>query len=149
MIFGKNKKQALLNAIDDSRAVVDDFRLRASKVGVESYRTMEYRVFHKLEEEQMIPLLDEHLNKLFSGEVDSANADMLDAILFDTAREGLVDINNQHCAHTDTLRRLIIRRKADREDLRRIRDDRVDELNSMKADYEITCKMLARDYKEV
>ena len=47
------------------------------------------------------------------------------------------------------LRRLIIRHKADREDLRRIRDDRVEEYESMKADYERTCKMLAREYEEV
>lgn len=47
------------------------------------------------------------------------------------------------------LRRLIIRRKADREDLRRIRDDRVDEYEAMKVDYERTCKMLDREYEEV
>lgn len=145
-MFGKKKSQALFNAVDDSRTIVHDFRLRTP---FESYRTVEYRLYHKLEETEMMPRLEDHLNKLFAGDVDSANSDMLDAILFGAAREGLADLGKQHYDHSDMLRRLIIRRKADCEDLRRIRDDRVEEYESMKADYERTCKMLDREYKEV
>ena len=65
------------------------------------------------------------------------------------AREALPNLGKQHYDHLDMLRRLIIRRKADREDLRRIRDDRVDEYEAMKVDYERTCKMLDREYEEV
>ena len=148
-MFGRKKNQALFNAVDDSRAVVHDFRLRATQAGFESYRTVEYRLYHKLDEDEMIPRLEEHLNKLFAGEVDDGNGDMLDAILFGAAREALPDLGRQHYDHSDMLRRLIIRRKADREDLRRIRDDRVEEYESMKADYERTCKMLDREYEEV
>ena len=149
-MFGKKKSQALFNAVDDSRTVVHDFQLRSSSpTGFESYRTVEYRLYHKLAEDVMIPRLEEHLNKLFAGSVDDANGDMLDAILFGAAREALPDLGRQHYDHLDMLRRLIIRRKADREDLRRIRDDRVEEYESMKADYERTCKMLDREYEEV
>lgn len=148
-MFGKKKSQALFNAVDDSRIVVHDFRLRATQVGFESYRTTEYRLYHKLEEDEMMPRLEEHLNKLFAGSVDDANGDMIDAIIFGAAREALPDLGRQHYDHSDMLRRLIIRRKADREDLSRIRDDRVEECEAMKADYERTCKMLAKEYEEV
>lgn len=149
-MFGKNKSQALFNAVDDSRVVVHDFRLRSSSPnGVESYRTVEYRLYHKLKEDEMMPRLEEHLNKLFAGSVDDANGDMIDAIIFGAAREALPDLGRQRYDHSDMLRRLIIRRKADREDIRRIRDDRVEECEAMKADYERTCKMLAKECEEV
>ena len=148
-MFGKKKSPALFNAVDDSRIVVHDFRLRGTQVGFESYRTVEYRLYRKLEEAYMMPKLEEHLNRLFAGDIDDANGDMMDAILFSAAREALPDLGKQHCDHLDMLRRLIIRRKADREDLRRIRDDRVDEYEAMKVDYERTCKMLDREYEEV
>jgi len=86
----------------------------------------------------MIPRLEEHLSRLFAGEVDDGNGDMLDAILFGAAREALPDLGRQHYDHSDMLRRLIIRRKADRDDLCRIRDDRVAEYEAMKIDYERT-----------
>ena len=147
-MFGKKKNQALFNVVDDSKVVVYDFRLRSTHVGFESYRTVEYKLYPKLEEAEMMPKLEEHLSKLFAGDVDDANGDMLDAILFGAAREALPDLDKQHYNHLDMLRRLIIRRKADREDLRRIRDNRVEECESMKADYERTCKMLDREYEE-
>ena len=148
-MFGKKKNQALFNVVDDSKVVVHDFRLRSTHVGFESYRTVEYKLYPKLEEAEMMPKLEEHLSKLFAGDVDDANGDMLDAILFGAAREALPDLGKQHYDHWDMLRRLIIRRKADREDLRRIRDDRVEEYETMKVDYERTCKMLGREYEEV
>lgn len=148
-MFGKKKEQALFNAVDDSRAVVYDFRLRSTATGYESYRTVEYRLYHKLEESEMIPKIDDHLAKLFAGDVDDANGDMLDAILFGAAREARPDLGRQHYDHEDMLRRLIIRRMADREDLRRIKEQREIERDAMTADYEKTCRMLAHDCKEV
>lgn len=139
----------MFNAVDDSRTVVHDFRLRATQAGFESYRTVEYRLYHKLEEDEIMPRLEEHLSKLFAGEVDDGNGDMLDAILFGTAREALPDLGRQHYDHSDTLRRLIIRRKADREDIRRIKEEREAECEAMRIDYEKTCKMLDREYEEV
>ena len=148
-MFKKKKKQVLFNAVDDSRVIVHDFRLRSTIVGVESYRTIEYRLYHKLEEDEMMPRLEEHLSKLLSGEVDDGNGDMLDAILFGAAREALPDLERQHYDHLDLLRRLIIRRKADREDIRRLKEEREDECKELKIDYEKTCKMLDREYEEV
>lgn len=145
-MFGKKKSQALFNAVDDSRTIVHDFRLRAP---FESYRTVEYRLYPKLAEDVMIPRLEEHLNKLFAGSVDEANGDMLIDTIFGAAREALPDLGKQYYDHSDMLRRLINRRKTDPEDLRNIRDGRVAEYEAMKIDYERTCKMLAREYEEV
>lgn len=41
-MFDKKKQKALFNAVDDSRLVVNDFRLRSTVIGFESYRTVEY-----------------------------------------------------------------------------------------------------------
>lgn len=148
-MFGKKNQRALVNAVDDSRSVVNDFHLRSStEYGFESYRTVEYRLFHKLEESEMLPLLDEHLAKLFSGEVDDANGDMLDNYLFGAAREAVPDLERQHYDHVDMLRRLVIRRVADREDIRRIREDRTKERDAMQLDYDKLCQALAK-YEEV
>lgn len=61
-MFGKKKQQSLFNSIDDSRVTVYDFCLRSSvDYGYESYRPVEYQLYHKLKEEEMIPRLDNHL----------------------------------------------------------------------------------------
>ena len=146
---GKEKQLPLFSAADDSRTIVHDFRLRSTQIGFESYRTVDYRLYHKLKEEEMLPRLDEHLGKLFAGEVDDGNGDMLDSLLFGAAREALPDLDYQHCNHADMLRRLIIRRQADREDLFRIREERAAECEEMQADYERTCRMLKNDRGEV
>ena len=135
-MFEKKKSQALLNAVDDSRTVVHDFRLRSSSpTGFESYRTVPYRQFHKLEEEEMLPRIEEHLAKLFAGEVDSANGDMIDAVIIGAYREALSDLYRQHYNHMDTLHRLIIRRHI---------EDREAELEAIRADLEKTCRMLGK-----
>ncbi len=146
-MFGKKskkKQQALFNSVDDSRSVVNDFKLRSTVTGCESYRTVEYRLYHKLEESEMLPLLDDCLAKLFAGEVDDGNADMLDSLIFGAAREALPDLGRQHCDHIDILRRLTIRRIADRDDIRKIRDQRQKEYDAMRIDYDSICHALEK-----
>ncbi len=143
-MFWKKKQQALFSAVDDSRSIVNDFRLRSSVIGFESYRTVEYRLYHKLEESEMLPLIDEHLSKLFAGEVDDGNGDMLDSIIFGAAREALPDLGHQHYDHIDMIRRLTISRIADRDDIRRIIDERQKERDAMQSDYNSICQALAK-----
>jgi hypothetical protein len=147
-MFGKRKKQALYNVVDDSRSIVNDFRLRTSEIGFESYRTVEYRLYHKLREEEMLPILDDHLTKLFSGEVDDGNANMLDAIIFGAAREAQPDLGRQRYDHIDMLRRLTVSRIADREDIRRIKAEREKERDAIQDDYERICCALKK-FEEV
>jgi hypothetical protein len=139
-MFGK-KKQTLFNGVNDSMTITNDFCLRTSISGFESYRTCEYRLFFKLTESEMIPKLDEHLDKLFSGDLDDGNADVLDGLIFSVSREAAADLDRQHSYHLDTIRRLICRRVADREDVRQIRETREAELQSLKAEYEKLCQM--------
>lgn len=139
-MFGKRKKDHLINSMDDTRQVVNDFRLR---LPYENYRTKEYESYHKLKDEEMLPRIDEHLEKLFSGEVDDGNGDMLDSILFAPAREAKPDLEKQHVDHGDMLRRLITRRKGDIADIERITVELKDELASIQAEYEQTCNRVA------
>lgn len=143
-MFNKKKSQTLYNLVDDSRTIVYDFMLRTTPIGYESYRTAEYTLYHKLDEAEMLPKIDAHLEKLFAGDVDDANGDMLDEIIFGAAREALPYLSKQHIDHNDTIRRFIVRRTSDYEDIRRIRDDRVKERNMMQDDYDKICKALEK-----
>ena len=140
-MFNKKKQQSLYNSVDDSRSNVYDFMLRFP---YESYRTTEYALYHKLDETEMLPRIDDHLEKLFVGNVDDANGDMLDEIIFGAAREALPYLSKQHIDHNDTIRRFIVRRTADRDDIRRIRDERVVERDTMQTDYDKICKALEK-----
>ncbi len=143
-MFGKKKQQALFNSADDSRSEAY-FCLRSSHgYGDEAFRTVEYRLYSKLEEGEMIPRLDEHLNKLFAGEVDDANGDMLDAIIFGAAREALPDLSRQHYDHMDMLRRFIVKRQADRGDIQRIKEDRERERDNIQGEYDNICHLLSK-----
>ena len=89
-MFGRKKQeQGLFNTMDDSRVMVHDFTRRYL---YESYRSVDYRVFHKLCEEEMKPKLDQHLEALIAGEVDDANGDMLDNIIFGPYRESVPEL---------------------------------------------------------
>lgn len=143
-MFNKKKQQSLYNSVDDSRTTVYDFTLRSTQTGFESYRTTEYVLYHKLDENEMLPKIDDHLEKLFAGNVDDANGDMLDELVFGSAREALPYLSKQHIDHSDTIRRFIVRRTADRDDIRRIRDERVKERDTMQADYDKISKALEK-----
>lgn len=116
-MFGKRKNSppTLFNTVDDSRALVNDFRLRSSTV-YESYRTVDYKLYHRLEENEMYSELEGHLERLFAGEIDDGNGDVLDNIIFGAAREALPDLERQHLDHGDTLRRFDVRHQADHHD---------------------------------
>lgn len=143
-MFNKKKQQSLYNSVDDSKSTVYDFTLRSTPVGFESYRTTEYTLYRNLDEEEMLPKIDDHLEKLFAGSVDDANGDMLDEIIFGAAREALPYLSKQHIDHNDTIRRFIVRRTADRDDIRRIRDERVKERDTMQTEYDKICKALEK-----
>lgn len=143
-MFNKKRQQSLYNSMDDSSSTVYDFTLRSTPIGFESYRPTEYVLYHKLDEAEMLPRIDDHLEKLFNGEVDDANGDMLDEILMGAAREALPYLSKQYIDHGDTIRRFIVRRTADRDDICRIRDERVKERDTMQIEYEKICMALKR-----
>lgn len=144
-MFGKQKDRHLINSMDDTRRVVHDFRLR---MPYENYRTKDYELYHKLLDEEMLSRIDQHLEKLFSGEVDDGNGDMLDGILFSPAREAKPDLVKQHVDHEDMIRRLIVRRKSDIADFEAIAEDLKKELSVLQAEYDQTSEKLAALEKE-
>lgn len=148
-MFRRKKKQiTLINNMDDSRTIVYDFRRRLTEF--ESYRPAEYRLTPALEEDYVKPLLDEHLSKLFAGSIDDANGDVLDRIIFAGAREGKPDLSRQRLEHKDMLARLVARYKSDYHDLSNLRELRKEELDELRADYDETNRMVAKDMgKEV
>lgn len=140
-MFGKKKKkEALINSVDDTRTVVYDFKRR---IPYESYRAMEYRPFPDLEEEVMIPKLDVYLNKLFAGAIDDGNGDVLDNLIFKTAREAGAYLKTQNIDHRDMNNRFTARAKADQEDFTRIYEQVSQETRKLENELEITSHKLA------
>lgn len=144
-MFGRKKqKKALFHDVDDSRITVYDFRLRSTMLAFECYRALEYTIYKELEESVMIPKIDAHLSKLFSGIVDDANGNMVDSQILSVARKAVPDLNRQRYNHDDTLQRLIIRHNTDIEDIKRILQDREKERESIKEDYDKVCMMIEK-----
>ena len=71
-MFGRKKKHAQFNTMDDSRVTVYDFKRRIQCL-FESYRSTDYRLYPGLSEEEMKPKIDRHLEALFAGDVDDGN----------------------------------------------------------------------------
>ena len=141
-MFGKNKNATGVGTVEDIRYPAFDFCLRSSKDGFVEYRPIDYRLSPLLQEEEMLPILDDHLKALFSGSVDEGNADMLDTLVLDAALKALPDLNEQRANHGDTIRRMDTRHKADREDFAQIKAQCEEELAVMQADYDRICQML-------
>lgn len=147
-MFRKKKKHTLINNLDDTRETAYDFRRRLTVF--ESYRPSEYRMTPKLEEDVVMPMLETHLEKLFAGEIDDANGDVLDRLIFAGAREGKPYLALQHYEHKDLIARLVARWKSDYKDLKNLREFRGQELEELLADHKATCKLLEKDiHKEV
>ena len=138
-MFGRKKNTG---AEEVKKREVHDFILRSTELSFESYRTVDYRLYPQLSAEYMMPIIDAHLDKLLSGEVDDANGDMLDRLLFVPARIALPDLISQHVDHSDVLRRFIVRRNADRKDLKEILSQRQAELDDLNNEYENVCRKI-------
>ena len=78
-----------------------------------------------------------------AGEVDDANGDMLDNIIFSPYRESVPFLNIQRLNHKDMNRRLVARRISDRGDFANIRESRRKELDLLEHEYEHVCSMIA------
>lgn len=145
-MFGKKKQpHSLLNSVDDSKTIINSFCLRSSnEYGIESLRTVDYRRYHKLEETEMIPILEERFEKMAAGDVDDANGDMLNDIIFSAAFEAFADLKLQQSDHKDMIRRFIVCRKADREDILRVMQEREKEYDMLQNDFCKIDEMLSR-----
>lgn len=128
----KRKRKPIFEAVDDSKTVVYDYRQRHPW---SSYRAVDYELYHKLDEKEMLPKLDKYLNELLAGNVDSGNSNMLDGIILSAVREGMSDIERQHTDHVDTNRRLIVSHKSNYKDIKRIMEAKEAEYNALLEEY--------------
>jgi len=60
------------------------------------------------------PTIDEYLTKLFAGEIDEGNKDVLDAYITDMAAQAIEDLKKQQSAHADKIHDLYHRRVGDK-----------------------------------
>ena len=94
---------------EQEQTIVNDFTRRTPYA---SYRPVEYQLYAPLLTFQKP--LDDYLEKLFAGDIDDANGNVLDNLIGDMARMALLDLDRQRVRHGDVLRDLAIRNDADR-----------------------------------
>ena len=137
-MFGKKKEGALVSHLDDSRSIARDFRRRAP---FESYRCMEYRIYPKLQEKTMYPMLDKSMEELLPG-ADEGNLNMLNNKLLAIGMQSLVDLERQRIAHLDTIHRLAARRRVDRFDLVQMLEQETAQLEVLLEEHKTTRSLL-------
>lgn len=95
-------------AQQQEQTIVNDFTRRTPYA---SYRPVEYQLYAPLLQFQKP--LDDFLEKLFSGDIDDANGNVLDNLIGGMARMALEDLKRQRVRHGDVLRDLAIRTDGD------------------------------------
>lgn len=123
------------------RVAAEDFTRRLC---YESCRAANYQLYRGLQQDVLLPKLERHLAAMLAGEVDDANGDFLDSLIFAPAREALPDLNRQRHDHMEALRRIIARREADRMDFQKLLEQRQQELAELERAHEKTCRLIAK-----
>lgn len=95
-------------SVESEEVIVSDFQRR---IPYWSYRTTGYKVYEPFMEYEQV--LDEHLEKLFSGEIDDGNGDVLDRLIIDMARQAEKFLVQQRAEHRDTIKSFDIRARSD------------------------------------
>lgn len=94
--------------VDDTPVAVNDFARRAP---FWSYRVKDYMLYEplvKFKEE-----IDGYLEKLFSGDIDEGNGDVLDNMISDLVRQAEQYLKRQQTEHKDLITSFGIRAKSD------------------------------------
>ena len=92
--------------VDDSMEIVNDF---TRQVPFWDYRPVNYRVDdHFL---NLYPEIDAYLARLFAGEIDDGNGDVLDNLICDHAVNALRALSVQKVSHDDLLVNMYLQAK--------------------------------------
>ena len=97
-------------SIDDSTKIVSFRRQRPNA----ELRPVPYRPYAPLYQD-LKKELDAYLDKLFAGEIDDANSDVLDSIITDRIRQAIRDLSDQRINHTMNIYDLDIDAKGKRQ----------------------------------
>lgn len=143
-MFAK-KKKGLFDEVNDENRIVNDFMLRITRF-FESYRTVDYHLSARLDEDAMIPYLDKRIDALFAGDaIDPGNGNALDTVILGVAKEAEDELLKQRVTHDDLIRRFIVRRKADHKDLVQIEDTLKKELASLEEEFHTICEDVKKE----
>ena len=88
--------------------LLKDFRLRAPYA---LYRPLSYQVSGTFTNFKTV--IDLHIKKLLAGEIDAGNANALDSLVADAARQAESELTHQRRVHTDQIQTFQHRRLAD------------------------------------
>ncbi|MBQ9562771.1 MAG: hypothetical protein IJU99_04900 [Lachnospiraceae bacterium] len=100
-----------------------------------SFRPVDFIPYAPLYEESERKI-DDWLNRLFEGEIDDANGDVLDSLITDTLRLALHSLADQHVTHVDRVRDLSVQFSAGRLHYEEHEKDAGELLERLTADYE-------------
>ena len=103
------KGNAPMKAVDNETEIVHDFNRRTP---FWSYRPVAYRDYPALA--GLKTQLDAFLDALFHGEIDEANGNVLDNLVFDVVRQAQADLRHQQISHRDTIKSFDVRSVSDR-----------------------------------
>jgi len=106
-MFSKNRNQHRQPA-ETGRHLRDDFNLRAPYW---SYRPLSYTISDSLTGLQTT--IDLHLKKLFAGEIDAGNGDVLQNLILDATQQAEAELAGQRELHRDQIKTFHHRRTAD------------------------------------
>lgn len=104
--MSKFKEVHTSKAIDDTLEVVNDF---TCQIPYWSYQVSAYKEYTPFSD--LTATLDEHLEKLFTGEIDDGNGDVLDCLIADYARESFRFLAQQRIEHRGALKMFEVQRQ--------------------------------------
>ncbi len=104
--MSKLKEVHTSKAVDDTLEVVNDF---TCQIPYWSYQVSAYREYPPFSD--LTATLDEHLEKLFTGEIDDGNGDVLDCLIADYARENFKFLAQQRVEHRSALKMFQVQRE--------------------------------------
>ena len=115
-MFGRKKKETLINVTERyttdagyDGTVKHDFARRSPYC---QYRPVKYQQYKPFDEYQ--GEIDQYLEKLFEGEIDEENGDVLDNLIGDITRQALNHLDRQRVDHRDMIHSLSVRFDSDR-----------------------------------
>ena len=103
--MSKYKEVHASKTVDDTLEVVTDF---TCQIPYWSYQVSAYREYAPFTE--LTSTLDEHLERLFTGEIDDGNGDVLDCLIADCARKNFRFLAQQRIEHRGALKMFQVQR---------------------------------------
>lgn len=135
MFFFKKKRS-------EESAVTKEESLKnfTRKIPYGGYRPVDYEILKNFE--NLMPVLDSMLQKLFQGGIDEGNDNVLDSIICDVAGEALLDLERQKIRHRDVIEDLRLEFLSNKAGFQQALGDAEIELKELEAELETIRKRM-------